>query len=173
MCRSSRPDVFCKKGVIRNFANFTGKYQGSFLPGYQNLAQVFPCEFCKISKNTFFSWETSGGCFCISTLLWSQFFDIAYFTDIHSFKKFSKNLHWNLKLVSLFPTLFGHFKIVCRQSFITVLRISFFIIYELNTGVSIHSNVFYPSTLTSKMLYVNFFRARFVTICLFCKFFIH
>ena len=25
MSRSSRPDVFCKKGVLRNFAKFTGK----------------------------------------------------------------------------------------------------------------------------------------------------
>ena len=24
--RSSRPDVFCKKGVLRNFAKFTGKH---------------------------------------------------------------------------------------------------------------------------------------------------
>ena len=25
-CRSSRPEVFCKKGVLRNSANFTGKH---------------------------------------------------------------------------------------------------------------------------------------------------
>ena len=25
-CRSSRPDVFCKKGVLRNFTKFTGKH---------------------------------------------------------------------------------------------------------------------------------------------------
>ena len=24
-CRSSRPEVFCKKGVLRNFAKFTGR----------------------------------------------------------------------------------------------------------------------------------------------------
>ena len=102
-----------------------------------------------------------------------KFFGIAYFTDILSFEKFSKNLRQKLKLIFLFSTLFVHFKIGYRQSFITVLRISFFFIYELNTVVSIHSNVFYPSTSTSKMLYVNFFGARFVTICLFCNFFIH
>ena len=49
----------------------------------------------------------------------------------------------------------------------------FFSIYELRAVVSIQSNVFYPSTSTSKMLYVSFFGTRFVTICLFCKFFIH
>ena len=44
--RSSRPEVFCKKGVLRNFAKFTGKH----------LCQVFEaCEFCEISKNTFFT----------------------------------------------------------------------------------------------------------------------
>ena len=53
--RSSRPDSFCKKGVVRNFAKFTRKqlYQGLFL-----MAQVFSCEFCEISKNSF-SYRTS------------------------------------------------------------------------------------------------------------------
>ena len=104
-------------------------------------------------------------CCCVA----KQFFGIAYFTAILSFEKFSKNLHWNLKLISLFSTLF----IGYRQSFITVLRVSSFLIYELNAVVSIHSKVFYPATSTLKKLYVNFFWARFNTICLFCKFFIH
>ena len=26
ICKSSRPEVFCKKGVLRNFAKFTGKH---------------------------------------------------------------------------------------------------------------------------------------------------
>ena len=26
LCRSSRPEVFCKKGVLRNFSKFTGKH---------------------------------------------------------------------------------------------------------------------------------------------------
>ena len=48
--RRSRPEVFCKKGVVRNVAKFTGKqlYHSLFL-----MAQVFPCEFCEILKNTF------------------------------------------------------------------------------------------------------------------------
>ena len=37
--RSIHPEVFYKKGVLGNFANFTGKHL---------------CEFCEISKNTFF-----------------------------------------------------------------------------------------------------------------------
>ena len=64
--RSSRPDVFCKKGVLRNFAKFLGKhlYQSLFFievaggacnfTKKDTLAQVFSCEFCEISKNTFF-----------------------------------------------------------------------------------------------------------------------
>ena len=43
-----------KKGVLRSFAKFTGKhfYQSLFFKK-ETLAQVFSCEFCEISKNTF------------------------------------------------------------------------------------------------------------------------
>ena len=71
--RSSRPEVFCKKGVLGNFAKFTGKHlcQSLFfnkVAGLRpatllkkklwhtcnfikkdTLAQVFSCEFCEIS----------------------------------------------------------------------------------------------------------------------------
>ena len=91
--KSSRPDVFCEKGVLRNFAKFTGKHlcQSLFfnkvlrnfakftgkhqcqsllfnkVAGLQlylkkTPAQVFSCEFCEISKNTFFTehlWTTA------------------------------------------------------------------------------------------------------------------
>ena len=40
--RSSRPEVFCKKGVLR-----------PFLLKKETLAQVFSCEFCEIFKNNF------------------------------------------------------------------------------------------------------------------------
>ena len=52
--RSSRPDVFCKKGVLRNFSKFTGKHlcQGLFFNKVAGL--VFSCEFWEISNNTFF-----------------------------------------------------------------------------------------------------------------------
>ena len=64
LSRSSRPDVFIKKGVLRNVTKFTGKHpcQDLFLiklPETCNfikkeiLAQVFYCEFCEISKSTF------------------------------------------------------------------------------------------------------------------------
>ena len=61
---SSRPEVFCKKGALRNFTKFTGKHlcQGLFFNEVaalacnfikkEGLAQVFSCEFCEICKNT-------------------------------------------------------------------------------------------------------------------------
>ena len=61
-----------KKGVLENFAKFTGKqlcqslffneaaglkhlYQSLFLIKLQTLAQVFSCKFYKIFKNIFFT----------------------------------------------------------------------------------------------------------------------
>ena len=53
--KSSRPGVFCKKDVHRNFAKFTEKQlcQSLLTLLKKKLAQVFSCEFCEISKNTF------------------------------------------------------------------------------------------------------------------------
>ena len=53
------PEVFCKKGVLKNFSKFMGKrlYQGLFfnkVAGQENLTQVFSSEFCEIFKNTIF-----------------------------------------------------------------------------------------------------------------------
>ena len=56
--RINRPEVFYKKAVFRNFTKFTGKHlcqsQACNLIKKETLAQVFSCEFCEISKNTFF-----------------------------------------------------------------------------------------------------------------------
>ena len=64
--RSSHPEVFYKKDVLRNFAKFTGKQlcQSSFFNKggglacsfikKETLVQVFSCKFCEISKNTFY-----------------------------------------------------------------------------------------------------------------------
>ena len=49
--RNSRPEVFCEKGVLRNFIKFT-EIHINFIKK-EILVQVFFCEFCKISKNTF------------------------------------------------------------------------------------------------------------------------
>ena len=47
--------MFCKKGVLRCFAKFTGKHQcqGLSFSKVAGLAQVFSCKFWKISKNIF------------------------------------------------------------------------------------------------------------------------
>ena len=62
--RSGRPEVFCEKSVLRIFTQSTGKHlcQSLFFNKVaglnfikkETLAQVFSCEFCEISKNTFF-----------------------------------------------------------------------------------------------------------------------
>ena len=61
--RSSHRRCFLRKGVLRNFTNFTGKHpcQSLFIKK-ESLAQVLSCEFCEISKNTFFTehlWTTA------------------------------------------------------------------------------------------------------------------
>ena len=69
--KSSHQRCSIKKGVLRNFIKFTGKHlcQRSFFNKVAGLAcnfikkesltQVFSCEFCEISKNTFLQ-NTSG-----------------------------------------------------------------------------------------------------------------
>ena len=57
--RSSHQRCSIIKGVPRNFEKFTGKQLCQSLFLYfikkETLAQVFSCESCKISKNTFFT----------------------------------------------------------------------------------------------------------------------
>ena len=62
--RGSRLEALCRKGVLRNFAKFTGNNlcQSLFFNKVadlkkETLAQVFSCEFCEIFKDTFF-WRT-------------------------------------------------------------------------------------------------------------------
>ena len=54
--------MFCKKGVLRNFANFARKHlcqsirpEACNFNKKETLVQVFSCEFYEISKNTFFT----------------------------------------------------------------------------------------------------------------------
>ena len=61
MVKSSRPEVFCKKGGLKNFTKFYSlffnKVAGLGLACNFNkeetVALVFSCEFCKNFKNTF------------------------------------------------------------------------------------------------------------------------
>ena len=64
--RSSRPEVFSKKGVLKHFAKFTGKHlwqriffnkvaglrPATFLE--KRLAQMYSCEYCETFKNSYF-----------------------------------------------------------------------------------------------------------------------
>ena len=60
--RSSHQMCSIKRGVLTNFANFTGKGlpQACNFIGKETLARVFSCKICEICKNTFLQ-NTSGG----------------------------------------------------------------------------------------------------------------
>ena len=54
--RSNHQRCSMKKTVLRNFTKFTGKHLCQCLFFNKvTLVQVFCCEFCEISKNTFFT----------------------------------------------------------------------------------------------------------------------
>ena len=55
--RRSHRTCSVRKVVLRNFGKLTGKHrsQPATLLNKEPLAQVFSCEFCKISSNTFFT----------------------------------------------------------------------------------------------------------------------
>ena len=67
--RSSRPEVFWKKGVLRNFAKFTGKHlcQSLFFNKVAGLRPgCFPVNFTKFLRTPFFIehlwWMPLPGC---------------------------------------------------------------------------------------------------------------
>ena len=104
--RSSRPEVFYKKGVLKNFAKFTGKHQcqslflikllaeACNLIKKKTLAQVFSYEFCENLKNTFF----------IEHLLWLVLELLVLYTSPFVF--------W---VHVFFPESFGFFFLVSLQ----------------------------------------------------------
>ena len=90
--KSSRPEVFCEKVVLRNFTKLTGKhlcqsffFNKSYFFKTDTLAQIFSCEFSEIYKNTF-SYRTprvavSIACFAASTyviIIWVSRILVAY-----------------------------------------------------------------------------------------------
>ena len=56
--RNSRWEVFCRKGVLRNFAKLIGKHLRCNFTKKETLTQVFSYEFCEIFKGNF-SFRTS------------------------------------------------------------------------------------------------------------------
>ena len=77
--RSSRPEVFCKKGFLRNFAKFTGKHLCQRLFINEALFKkslwhrCFPINFAKFLRAPFLQ-NSSGGCFWVSTVMLKQLF---------------------------------------------------------------------------------------------------
>ena len=92
MSRSSRPEVFYKINVYKNFLKSTGKhlFQSIFLNKFaghtckfkkETLAQLFSCEFCKIFKNTL--QITSKGYYCVwLTLVSGKYEKWSYIWDM-------------------------------------------------------------------------------------------
>ena len=74
--RSSHQWCSLKKGVLKNFAKFTGKHlcqslcfnkvEGLNFIEKETLAEVFFCKFCEIFKNTFSDRTAPCESFCIS-----------------------------------------------------------------------------------------------------------
>ena len=92
--RSSRPEVFCKKGVVRNFAKFTGKHlcQSLFFNKVAGLRPTtFPANFAKFLRTPCFIEHLRWLLLkfvrrCLDKLKWLVLFD--YFFDVrHSLLK--------------------------------------------------------------------------------------
>ena len=89
--RSSYPEVLCKKGVLKNFAKFTGKHlwKSVFFDKVAGLrlftvVQVCSFEFCKIFKNTFF----------YRTPPLATFVNSKHFTWLHLTIPFNPTIQW-------------------------------------------------------------------------------
>ena len=98
--RSSHPEVFCRKGVLRNFAKFTEKYlRQSLRPATLLKKRVwyscFPVNFEKFLR-TLFSQNTSG-----RLLLLLEFFFLKAFATLRHYKE-----KWKLRENCLYSELF-------------------------------------------------------------------
>ena len=94
--RSSRPEVFCKKGIFKNFAKFTGKHlcQSIFLKKVATLFKkrlwykCFPMNFAKVLRTPIFiRTPLVAGCFCLFLILYNY-----CLVKVISFSFFT--LHW-------------------------------------------------------------------------------
>ena len=81
---SSRPEVFCKKGVLKNFGKYPGKHllhilffnelaglwsEACNLIKKETLAQVFSCDIAKFFENIFLYKTSLVAAFLLSTFL--------------------------------------------------------------------------------------------------------
>ena len=93
---SSRPQMFLKVGVLKNFANFTGKHlwgpQACNFIKKRLQHRCFPVKLAKFLRTPFLK-NTSGGCFCTyCTHMTSHAIWVHEITDIMvSIKKINKS----------------------------------------------------------------------------------
>ena len=79
--RSSRPEVFSRQGVRRNFAKFTGKHRSQSLRLYLKRElwhRCFPVNFTKFLRAPFLR-SNSGGCFCLKDLIFTDLLTVTFF----------------------------------------------------------------------------------------------
>ena len=123
--RSSHQMCSVKKGFLRNFTKFTGKHQCQSLffnkvagrPATllkKRLAQVFFCEFCEISKNTFLTEHLQTTTSNICTLIWIKLSEGLGFWQLYLSE-------WILAQVKLIDSLWVGFIIEskCNESCLT------------------------------------------------------
>ena len=82
MGRSSHRICSVKKGILKNFANFTGTNMcwSFFLIKLQAPTQVFSCEICEIFKNTCFEEHLQTAASKMGRILFLFFFYFPLFT---------------------------------------------------------------------------------------------
>ena len=93
MFRSSHPRCSVRKCVLRNSTKFPGKHlkvdllkkrpwpQACNFIKKEALVQVFSCEFCAISKNTFFAeriWTTASECWILKWKYFMKLFHVSW-----------------------------------------------------------------------------------------------
>ena len=96
------------KGVLRDLEKFTGKhlcFNACNFIKKEAMAQVFSCEFCQISKNTFFTehlWATTSGFrYCFRRI---------YIKLLTSVVEIKKQKYWQLFIISVkSKVIFRHY----------------------------------------------------------------
>ena len=108
--RSSRPEVFCKKVVLRNFAKFTGIHlcQSRFFNKVAGLTPAallkrrlwhscFSVNFLKVLRTPFL-WNTSSSCFCYIFRESGEIFNVSPQSPFLHEKWEHSNKHYDLML---------------------------------------------------------------------------
>ena len=105
--RSSRPEVFCKKGVLRNFAKFTGKHLCHSLFFNKNTLLkkrlwhgCFPVNLCEIIRTRFFTEHM--WLLLLLHKFWPEFISICSLVLFH----LELHLVWVYSVISLFLEIF-------------------------------------------------------------------